>query len=142
MALDDHHKHFVGTVAQKAFIEKDGKLLLVQYPTNDPFVAGTWDLPGGRLHQGESVIEGLTREVREEIGAEVEVEKILKTAVNVGPSFSAYVVIYKAALRDRDQELIPEAGEIGGIEWRDKSEIANLEFASAGVKAALMNILG
>jgi len=34
-------------------------------------VSRQWDLPGGRLEPGESWWDGLTREVREELGAEV-----------------------------------------------------------------------
>jgi ADP-ribose pyrophosphatase YjhB (NUDIX family) len=45
-------EHFVGKVAQKALIEKDGKILFVQYPVGDA-AEGLWDLPGGRLNQSE-----------------------------------------------------------------------------------------
>lgn len=33
---------------------------------------GSWELPGGTLEPGESYMEGLRREVREELGAELE----------------------------------------------------------------------
>lgn len=61
-------------VGQKAFIEKDGKVLIL----NDP--AGRLDFPGGKIQEGEakdaevfSLIRSLQREVREETGFEIEV---------------------------------------------------------------------
>ena len=46
----------------------DGRVLLV----DQPYVDG-WSLPGGDLKRGESVREGLARELREELGVELDV---------------------------------------------------------------------
>ena len=141
MAQDDHHKHFVGMVAQKAFIEKDGKVLLVQYPSTDPHVGGLWDLPGGRLHDDEVALEGLKREVQEEVGAPIEVTGIITTLSNHGVAFNAFVVIYRAVLANPEQALVPEAGEIGKIEWHDKKDLLMLPLASPEFREALRPFL-
>ena len=39
--------------AAKAFIIKEGKLLLIKRRPNDPHKPGAWDIPGGRLELGE-----------------------------------------------------------------------------------------
>ena len=36
-----------------------------------------WNLPGGGLQQGETVTEGIVREVKEETGLDVEVERLV-----------------------------------------------------------------
>jgi 8-oxo-dGTP pyrophosphatase MutT (NUDIX family) len=141
MAHDDHHKHFVGMVAQKALIERDGKILLVQYPEGDGDAAGKWDLPGGRLHDDEVAIEGLKREVKEEIGAAIEVMGIITTLSNHGVMFNAFVVIYRAVLANPEQSLTPEPGEIGKIEWRDKKDLFTLPLASPSFNEALKTYL-
>ena len=61
-------------VGQKAFIEKDGKILVLHDP-----IEGL-DFPGGKIQEGEakegdisSLMNSLKREVREETGLEIEV---------------------------------------------------------------------
>lgn len=55
-------------IGQKAFIEKDGKLLIL----HDPQMG--FDLPGGKIIDGETDIpKSLKREVREETNLEIEV---------------------------------------------------------------------
>jgi 8-oxo-dGTP pyrophosphatase MutT (NUDIX family) len=57
--------------AQKAFIVKDGMVLLVRKSADDPDQAGKWEVPGGRMEFGEDVDEHIKREVREEVGLEL-----------------------------------------------------------------------
>jgi 8-oxo-dGTP diphosphatase len=61
-------------VGQKAFIEKDGKVLVLFDPSEG------LDFPGGKIQEGEakegdrsSLTNALKREVREETGIEIEV---------------------------------------------------------------------
>ncbi|MEK7507763.1 MAG: NUDIX domain-containing protein [Patescibacteria group bacterium] len=55
-------------VAQKAFIQKGGDVLIL----NDPIIG--LDLPGGKIQEDEyNFTEALKREVREETGLEIEI---------------------------------------------------------------------
>lgn len=53
-----------------AFVEHDGRLLLVRQD-------GRWFLPGGMWEPGETHAAGAAREVREETGVEVEITDLL-----------------------------------------------------------------
>ena len=142
MALDDHHKHFIGHIAQKALIEKDGKVLLVQYPDDGHPVANKWDLPGGRLHVGETALEGLEREVEEEIGAKIATDGILATGVNVvSDDIRMFFVIYRAHLIDPQTVLRPEIGEIAALAWKDKKEFFTLPIIFSSYQEALKPFL-
>ena len=44
---------------------------------------GQWSLPGGRLEFGETLIEGVRREVREETGLEVEILGLIDVAETI-----------------------------------------------------------
>lgn len=54
-------------IVVKAQIWRDGRLLIIKRaPDSDPY-PGLWDVPGGSLHKGESVDEGIRRETFEEV---------------------------------------------------------------------------
>ncbi len=55
-----------------AVIEHKGRYLLARRRD-----IGWWNLAGGGLEQGETVTQGLEREVREEVGVEVEVVRLI-----------------------------------------------------------------
>jgi mutator protein MutT len=59
-----------------AVIVKDGKVLVVKRK-HEP-LAGRWSLPGGALELGETLEEGVAREMREETGLEVEVGPVIE----------------------------------------------------------------
>ncbi len=58
--------------AQKAFIINEGRLLLLQKSLDDPNQGGKWEVPGGRIDFGEDIDPHIKREVREEVGIEIE----------------------------------------------------------------------
>ena len=71
-------------VATSAFIEDDGRILLIRRADN-----GLWALPGGGMEPGETVLGCAVREVREETGIAVEVTGLVGIFSN-----PAHVVAY------------------------------------------------
>lgn len=57
-------------VGTAALIFRDDKLLMLKRAGSHG--AGTWSVPGGWVDYGESMLEGCAREVREEVGLDVE----------------------------------------------------------------------
>lgn len=62
-------------VGVAAVVLRDHEVLLVQRG-REP-AKGVWGLPGGLLELGETLVEGVRREVREECGVEVKVGPLL-----------------------------------------------------------------
>ncbi|HMF32488.1 MAG TPA: NUDIX domain-containing protein, partial [Candidatus Lokiarchaeia archaeon] len=57
--------------AVKAIIRDEDKFLILKKSDLVDIYPGQWDLPGGRLEEGETWDEGLAREVWEETALEV-----------------------------------------------------------------------
>lgn len=49
------------------------RTLLVARRTSPDALAGLWEFPGGKLERGETVEQGLRREIREELGVEIDI---------------------------------------------------------------------
>src|SRR6266852_286050 len=58
-------------VAVAVLIRSDGAALLAQRPASKVY-SGYWEFPGGKIEPGEPVAEALRREIREELGIEIE----------------------------------------------------------------------
>jgi len=105
-----------------AIVEKDGKILLVQ--EGQPKAYGLWNTPAGWLDQGENVLEGAKREVKEETGFDVKINGLL--GVYVGPSLKdPNLIVIKIIFRSSivGGELQFSKDELLDVKWFKPSEI-------------------
>ena len=65
-------------VSAVALIDADGRVLLAQRPEGKS-MAGLWEFPGGKVEVNESVADALSRELREELGIEINTSEPLMT---------------------------------------------------------------
>lgn len=63
--------------------DEDDKVLFLKRAENIEKFAGKWDLPGGHVHEGEDILDGLEREVKEETGLKIGKVKKIKTVKNM-----------------------------------------------------------
>lgn len=63
-------------VAAGIITDEDGRVLLMQRLPGK-HLAGLWEFPGGKLEPGETVVQALVRELREELGIEVMASELL-----------------------------------------------------------------
>ena len=92
-----------------AVIEREGRYLLARRRD-----IGWWNLAGGGLEFGESVEEGLAREVREEIGATITVERLI--GVYSKPRKNEIVLAFLCRLTD-DSPAPGLSDEVSEVAW-------------------------
>jgi len=115
-------------VAVGAVIEDDeGKVLLVKHvPERGGFWQGKWICPGGKLELGETIIEGILREVKEETDLEVRLTKPLApfdTVVKEGDDTTLHVVYIDYLARLVGGEAKP-ASDVGDAVWMSGDELS------------------
>jgi 8-oxo-dGTP diphosphatase len=82
-------------VVAAALIDADGRVLIAQRPEGKQ-LAGLWEFPGGKLHDGERPEIALIRELGEELGIEVEEACLapLTFASHAYPDFHLLMPLY------------------------------------------------
>jgi 8-oxo-dGTP diphosphatase len=65
----NHPKHIVTAAA--LITRKDGMVVILKN------ARGEWEFPGGQVEEGETIIQGLLREIEEETGVQVEVGQLV-----------------------------------------------------------------
>lgn len=60
-------------IVVKALIKKGDKFLLLKKTAGDVSKLAGWETPGGHLEQGEDLLAGLAREIKEETGLSVHI---------------------------------------------------------------------
>jgi len=82
-------------VTAVALIDADGRVLLAQRPAGKP-MAGLWEFPGGKVHDGETPERAMIRELDEELGIDVEASCLapLTFASHAYPDFHLLMPLY------------------------------------------------
>ncbi len=83
-----------------AVIERDGRFLLQERPAGG-LLAGLWEFPGGKVERGESPTAALRREVREELGVEIEDIRRLTTVRHAYTRFEATLHAFRCRISSR-----------------------------------------
>lgn len=95
----------------------DGSRLLLAQRTRPPEFAGMWELPGGKVEDGETPAEALVRELREELGIEV------VAGERVGADVPLNDELVLRAYRVEIVHGTPEALEHSAIRWFDAADL-------------------
>jgi 8-oxo-dGTP diphosphatase len=112
-----------------AVIERDGRILICRRRAGERF-GGFWEFPGGKTESGETSEEGLRREIREELGMEVEVGAKIGTFPYREDSFAISLTAFRALGRPDHRYLLKEHEE---ARWIFPSELGRYDFAPADI---------
>jgi A/G-specific adenine glycosylase len=109
-----------------ALIWRDGKLLIARRPPKT-HLANFWEFPGGKCEEGETLEDGLVREVCEELGVEVKVTSAREVIEYVYPERKVRVYPFDCAL------LSGQPQALGCQEWKwvEPKHLSHYEFPPA-----------
>ena len=107
-------------------IYKDNKFLIAQRNLKKA-QGGLWEFPGGKVEKGESYENALTREIKEEFNANIEVKEYIGENIHHYPEKDIKLLFYKARLLSEKIELL----EHEDYKWITKEDKDNFEFAEA-----------
>ena len=102
-------------------IEEQGRILVLRRAPTMAYRPGCWDLPGGHLGAGESCEEGLLREVAEETGLSVAIDRLLGVNNSPGPYMQ---VIYRCRLAGAAREIVLLPHEHAAWRWVAPAELS------------------
>ena len=111
-----------------AIIKKDNKILATQRGYGE--FEGLWEFPGGKIEAGETKEEALVREIKEELNADILVEKFALDLEWQYPNFYLYMSCFECVL-ESDIELL----EHMGARWLSLDELDSVEWIQADIKA-------
>ncbi len=115
---------------------EDGELLLI-YRSDEEH----WEVPGGKVEEGESPTQAAVREAEEEIGVELELEKPFYTGefMKDGEMF-----LWHGYIVSTDEEPSLEEEKFSDLEWIDEERLDELDLAPnlRQIEPALRKVLG
>ena len=110
-------------VVAGGIVKKDNKYLLVQ--ETKEICKGKWNIPAGRVEDGESVIEAAKREVFEETGCKVNITGVIEIKQREFNGIDVFVFLFDTELID--ENIIVDGNEISSVKWFTYEEILNMK---------------
>jgi len=112
-------------VVVAAVVEENDAFLVTRRP-DGVHLAGMWEFPGGKIGPAESHADALTREMREELDAEVDVHDLVFETVHAYPERTVALYFYRCTLRGQPRPLLGQE-----MRWVRRADLPSLGFPPA-----------
>ena len=122
----------ITTVAGVIRNEKGEVLCTLRDKGKYEYVSYKWEFPGGKIEEGETQQETLTRELHEELEIDVKIGDFLYQVEHDYPDFHLSMAVYDCELISSEMKMNVHKG----IKWLAPSELMTLDWAAADVPVA------
>jgi 8-oxo-dGTP diphosphatase len=131
-------------IGTAGIIRKKKKILLAQRKQDSWMEPNKWEFPGGRLEPNETLEECLLREIREELGITIAIDRLfMKTTHTYMKNGEEFLITLWVFLADWKE------GEVRNLDcqnsrWVDANNIRNYDVAAADIPIvnALLDSMG
>jgi len=100
--------------------DADRRVLLTKRPQGS-HMGGLWEFPGGKVDDGEAPGNALARELHEELGLEVRVERPFTFAVHEEPGLRILLLFYAVQIVGGE----PRGREGQAVKWVPATELSS-----------------
>lgn len=130
-------------ISVRGVLKDKGKLLLLKRSARDKHMPKVWEFPGGKLEDGQTLMQSLKREIKEEAGISVSViddPVVLFETVKRGryDGFSYIQIVYPVKISGGKIKVGDEHDECG---WFSEKEIMKMKTKS-GTKKIINTLYG
>jgi 8-oxo-dGTP diphosphatase len=112
-----------------ALVFRDRKLLITQRHA-DAHLGGLWEFPGGKREPKETFETCLIRELREELGIEVEVVELVEGLTHTYPEKTVHLKFYRC----RWKKYEPQPLGCPAFKWVCAAELNDYAFPAADAR--------
>ncbi len=109
-----------------ALVFREGKLLITQRHA-DAHLGGMWEFPGGKREPGEPFEDCLKRELREELGIEVEVGELLESLTHKYSDRVVHLQFFRCRWARHEPQLL----DCADFKWVRREDLTRYEFPAA-----------
>lgn len=110
-----------------AALIRDGNKVLLTQRWPGRHLGLTWEFPGGKVEEGETDVEALERELKEELGVEAKIGSCCFETRHGYGSREVHLLIFRCKLT----EGTPRALDVKAMEWADIKTLADRKFPPA-----------
>jgi mutator protein MutT len=119
-------------VVSAAVVEREGRFLVTRR-LSGTHLAGLWEFPGGKCRSGEGLADCLRRELREELGVEVEVREEILATEDRQENGGVKLHFFRCVLLEDPRPMLGQE-----IRWASREDLGVLRFPPADTELLRM----
>lgn len=119
-------EYVFGLAVRALIVDEEGKILILKRSTNTKTNPGRWELPGGKVDQGESFDHALIREAYEETNLKIALDHVVGVSEQNLPLIRAVHIIMSGKIVEGELNL---SSEHDGYAWIYFEDLPDYELA-------------